>query len=175
MYVVIHCLLLVVRFISMLNIDFHENNINYMKIYCVWCIGQHIMRYSNIIVINNYAILHIISIIMRLCMIKHPGTHASTVSTPTTTNERLPAQQKERLPRNRNSTVYRGWIRNTTFLLYESTSLGMSQGLTLARCCFQTRGLSRGIKIVMDSHTILLMLVLNMMFLYMYVYFVDAL
>ena len=58
------------------------------------------MMYSNIIVIKNYDILHTISIIMRLCMIKHPGT--------TTTNERLPAQQKERLPRNRNSTVYRG-------------------------------------------------------------------
>ena len=43
------------------------------------------MMYSNIIVINNYDILHIISIIMRLCMIKHPGTHASTVSTRTTT------------------------------------------------------------------------------------------
>ena len=56
------------------------------------------MMYFNIIVIKNYAILHIISIIMRLCMIKHPGTPASTVSTPTTTNERLPAQQKERLP-----------------------------------------------------------------------------
>ena len=110
MYIVIHCLLLVVRFISILNIDFHENNINYRIIYCVWCIGQHIMRYSNIIVIKNYDILHIISIIMRLCMIKHPGTNASTVSTPTTTNERLPAQQKERLPRNRNSTVYRGWL-----------------------------------------------------------------
>ena len=51
--------------------------------------------------------------------------------------------------------------RNTTFLLYVSSK---------ARCCIQTRGLSRGIKIVMDSHTILLMLVLNMMFLYMYVY-----
>ena len=51
-------------------------------------------------------------------------------------------------------------------------TLARSQGLTLARCCIQTRGLSRGIKIVMDSHTILtmLMLVLNMMFLYMYVY-----
>ena len=35
-----------------------------------------------------------------------------------------------------------------------STSLARSQGLTLARC-IQTRGLSRGIKIVMDSHTIL--------------------
>ena len=34
-----------------------------------------------------------------------------------------------------------------------STSLARSQGLTLARCCIQTRGLSRGIKIVMDSHT----------------------
>ena len=66
------------------------------------------MRYSNIIVIKNYDIVHSISIIMRLCMIKHPGTNASTVSTPTTTNERLSAQQKERLPRNRNSTVYRG-------------------------------------------------------------------
>ena len=53
-----------------------------------------------------------------------------------------------------------------------SMSLTRSQGLTLARCCIQTRGLSRGIKIVMDSHTILtmLMLVLNLMFLYMYVY-----
>ena len=71
MYIVIHCLLLVVRFISMLNIDFHENNINYMIIYCVWCIGQHIMMYCNIIVIKNYDIFHIISIIMRLCMIKH--------------------------------------------------------------------------------------------------------
>ena len=50
-----------------------------------------------------------------------------------------------------------------------STSLATSQGLTLARCCIQTRGSSRGIKIVMDSHTILtmLMLVANMMFLYM--------
>ena len=95
MYIVIHCLLLVVRFISMLNIDFHENNINYMIIYYVWYIGQHILMYSNIIIIiKNYDILHIISIIMRLCMIKHPGTNASTVSTPTTTNERLPAQQK---------------------------------------------------------------------------------
>ena len=57
-----------------------------------------------------------------------------------------------------------------------STSLARSQGLTLARCCIQTRGLSRGIKIVMDSHTILLMLVLNMMFLYMLQdNFVDAL
>ena len=43
-------------------------------------------------------------------------------------------------------------------------TLARRQGLTLARCCIQTRGLSRGIKIVMDSHTILLMLVLNMMF-----------
>ena len=58
-------------------------------------------------------------------------------------------------------------------------TLARSQGLTLAgcRCCIQTRG----IKIMMDSHTILLMLVLNMMFLYMYVMymlqdnFVDAL
>ena len=66
------------------------------------------MRYSNIIVIKNYDILHIISIIMRVCMIKHPGTNALTVRTPTTTNERLPAKQKERLPRNHNSTVYRG-------------------------------------------------------------------
>ena len=50
--------------------------------------------------------------------------------------------------------------------------------------CTQTRGLSRGIKIVMDTHTILtmLMLVLNVMFLYMYTCrymlhdsFVDAL
>ena len=48
-------------------------------------------------------------------------------------------------------------------------TLASSQGLTLARCCIQTRGLSWGIKIVMDSHTILT-LVLNMMFLYMYVY-----
>ena len=46
-------------------------------------------------------------------------------------------------------------IRNTTFLLYESTSLARSQGLTLARCCIQTRGLSRGIKIVMGlAHNI---------------------
>ena len=68
------------------------------------------MMYSNIIVTKNDDILHIISISMRLCMIQHPGTNASNVSTPTTTNERLPAQQKERLPQNRNSTVYRGWI-----------------------------------------------------------------
>ena len=33
------------------------------------------MMYCNIIVFKNYDILHIISIIMRLCMIKHPGTH----------------------------------------------------------------------------------------------------
>ena len=52
----------------------------------------------------------------------------------------------------------------------ESTSLARSQGLTLARCCDSNQGLSRGIKIVMDSHTILLMIVLNMMFLYMHVY-----
>ena len=49
---------------------------------------------------------------------------------------------------------------------------------------YSNQGIKPGIKIVMDSHTILtmLMLVLNMMFLYMYVYmymlqdnFVDAL
>ena len=78
----------------MLNIDFHKNNINDTIIYCFWCIGQHIMMYSNIIVINNYYILHVIANIMRLCIIKHPGPNASTVSTPTTTNERQPAQQK---------------------------------------------------------------------------------
>ena len=108
MYIVIHCLLLVVRFISMLNIGFHKNNINDTIIYCDWCIGQHIMMYSNIIVIKNYDILHVIANIMCLCIIKHPGPNASTVSTPTTTNERLPAQPKERLPRIPNSTVSRG-------------------------------------------------------------------
>ena len=108
MYIVIHCLLLVVRFISMLNIGFHKNNINGTIIYCVWCIGQHIMMYSNIIVIKNYDILHVIANIMCLCIIKHPGPNASTVSTPATTNERLPTQPKERLPRIPNSTVSRG-------------------------------------------------------------------
>ena len=66
------------------------------------------MMYSNIIVIKNYDILHVIANIMCLCIIKHPGPNASTVSTPTTTNERLPAQPKERLPRIPNSTVSRG-------------------------------------------------------------------
>ena len=118
MYIVIHCLLLVVRFISMLNIGFHKNNINDTIIYCVWCIGQHIMMYSNIIVINNYDILHVIANIMCLCIIKHPGPNASTVSTPTTTNERLPAQPKERLPRIPNSTVSRGCTGNSVIRWY---------------------------------------------------------
>ena len=51
--------------------------------------------------------------------------------------------------------------RNVSDQEHNILTLARSQGLTLARCCIQTRGLSRGIKIVMDSHTILLMLVLN--------------